>query len=139
MPDVEWIQMLTAANGYQLNQPASRAMIAAAESALGAEFPSDLRELYLASDGAIDSPGQWFVVWPIAELAERNREVFTGTPGGRELVAFGDDGTGATFCTRRDGAGGVVTWSPIDGAVTDLAVDLEAFWIGWTTGHLPPY
>jgi hypothetical protein len=69
-------------------------------------FPEDLRRLYLASDGVFDAPAQWFVIWPIADVVIRNREAWSceDSPSRRNLVGFGDDGTGAPFCVPRMGA-----------------------------------
>ena len=46
---------------------------AEAEAELGATFPGEIRSLYLTSDGVFDEPGQWFVIWPVAELISRNQ------------------------------------------------------------------
>jgi len=112
-----------------------------AEAALGAVFPDDLREMYLVSDGVFDRAGQWFVIWPVSEVVTRNRLAWSveGSPARRGLVGFGDDGTGAPFCVRRDGGGGVFAWSVIGGEATLLAGTVAGFWSGWVTGTLPAH
>lgn len=111
----EWRRLLRADDGYELRFGAGLSEVAAAEAALEAMFPEDLRQLYLASDGMFDAPAQWFVIWPIADVVIRNREAWSceDSPSRRNLVGFGDDGTGAPFCVPRDGSGGFFYWSAI--------------------------
>jgi cell wall assembly regulator SMI1 len=59
---IDWRQLLRADDGYELRPGAAAGQVAAAEAALEAEFPADLRQLYLASDGVFDRAGQWFVI-----------------------------------------------------------------------------
>jgi hypothetical protein len=138
---IDWRQLLSADDGYEQCPGAAAGEIAAVEAALEAVFPADLRQVYLASDGVFDRPGQWFVIWPLSEIVTRNREAWShgGSPGRRELVGFGDDGTGTPFCVPRDGGGGVFAWSAIDGEATLLAGSVARFWSGWVTGTLPPH
>ncbi len=136
----DWRQMRSADDGYALRPGAAPGEVAAAETALAAVFPAELRQLYLASDGVFDRPGQWFTIWPLSQVVTRNRETWPQHgPGRRELVGFGDDGTGAPFCVPRDGSSGVFAWSPITGEATRLASSMSGFWSGWTAGTLPPH
>jgi len=136
---MEWRQLLSADDGYELGPGAAVSEVATVEAALGAVFPAQLREVYLASDGVFDRPGQWFVIWPLAEVVVRNGKAWslTDSPVRRGLVGFGDDGTGAPFCIPRDGGRGVFAWSAIDGQATLLAGTVAGFWSGWLTGTLP--
>jgi hypothetical protein len=136
-----WQQLLSADDGYGLCAGAAAGEVAAVEAALEAVFPAELRELYVASDGVFDRPGQWFVIWPLSVVVARNREAWSreDSPVRRGLVGFGDDGTGASFCVPRDGGGGVFTWSAIDGEATRLAGTVAGFWSGWVAGTLPPH
>ena len=138
---IDWRQLLGAVDGYELRPGAGAGEVAAAEAALGAVFPEDLSGVYLVSDGVFDGPGQWFVIWPVAEVVARNREAWSreGSSARRGLVGFGDDGTGAPFCVRRDGRGGVFAWSVIDGEAVFLADTVAGFWSGWVAGTLPPH
>ena len=138
---IDWRQLLSADDGYVLCPGAAGGEVAAAETAPAAVFGGDLREVYLASDGVFDRPGQWFVIWPLSEVATRKRQAgsLEGSPVRRGLVGFGDDGTGAPFCVPRDGSGGVFAWSAIDGEATRLADTVARFWEGWLTGTLPPH
>jgi hypothetical protein len=138
---IDWRQLLSADDGYELRPRAAAGEVAAAEAALGAVFPADLRQLYLVTDGVFDRAGQWFVIWPLPEAVTRNRERWSqgDSPARRELVGFGDDGTGAPFCVPRDGSSGVFAWSPIEGAATPLAGSVADFWSGWVAGTLPPH
>jgi hypothetical protein len=141
MTATDWRQLLSADDGYELIPGAAAGQIAAAETALEAVFPADLRQLYLLSNGVFDRAGQWFVIWPLAEVITRNRQAWAqdGSPVRRELVGFGDDGTGAPFCVRRDGGSGISAWSPIDGQATLLARSVAGFWSGWVADTLPPH
>jgi hypothetical protein len=129
---IDWRQVLGADDGYELRSGVTAGDVAAAEAALGAVFPDDLRQVYLASDGLFDRAGQWFVIWPLAEVVSRNRQARSreDSPVRRGLVGFGDDGTGAPFCVRRDGRGGVLAWSAIDGEATLLASTVAGFGVG---------
>jgi len=107
------------------------------ERSLGIELPVDLREMYEATDGLYDGPGEWFVMWRFADLVERNLEAWKAESADRRLqLGFGDDGTGNPFCVRVDGGGGVFVWSPIEQDAVLLAADLREFWPGWLAGRI---
>jgi hypothetical protein len=137
----DWNRLLRAEDGYQLQPAASASEVAAAEATLTAELPSDLKDLYLVSNGVFDTTGQWFVIWPLAEITARNQEAWSteGSSQRHVLVGFGDDGTGAPFCVPRDGGTGVFAWSPIDSEATPLAHTVSEFWSGWVAGTLPAH
>ena len=130
----DWHRLLTMADGFQLQPAATEENLALHEELLQARFPVQLSRLYRESDGVYDQRGRWFVVWPLADLPRRN-ELDWASDGAarRDLVAFGDDGTGASFCVPRDGASGVFIWNPVASAPYWLANDIGDFWIGWTT------
>jgi cell wall assembly regulator SMI1 len=136
----DWLRLLTRAEGYRVGPGATAEDLARYEETLEATFPTPLRKLYLATDGVYDERGQWFVVWPLDELARRNQLHWAEEGAGRrELLGFGDDGTGAPFCVPRDGAPGVFTWNPVEAAPHWLANDIEDFWTGWTTGAITTF
>jgi hypothetical protein len=132
----DWRVLLQGADGYQTRPGATEELLAEHEERLGAVFPTGLRKLYQASDGVFDERGRWFVVWPLAELAGRNTKLWAAGDGQRELLGFGDDGTGAPFCVPRDGGPGVFSWNPVEAAPHWLANDVADFWTGWTTGDI---
>jgi hypothetical protein len=136
-----WRQLLSAGDACQVRAAATIDEVTAAEAALAAVLPAGLRELYLVTNGVFDRPGQWFVIWPLPEVVTRNREASAqdSRPARRELTGFGDDGTGAPFCVRRDGGGNVFAWSPIDGKATLLARSVADFWSEWAANTLPPH
>lgn len=138
MAVIDWRDLLSADDGYELCPGAATGAVAVVEAVLKAVFPEDLREVYLASNGVFDRPGQWFVIWPLSEVVTRNREAWSleDSPARRRLVGFGDDGTGAPFCVPRDGGGGVFAWSAIGGEATLLAGTVAGFWPGWVAGTL---
>jgi hypothetical protein len=132
---IDWRTVLAKDDGNELQQAGSEAEVDQAEASLDAIFPLELRALYLATDGVFDKPGQWFVVWPLAEVVARNRLAWADESIARQgLVGFGDDGTGAPFCVPRDGSGGVFTWNPIDAQAYRLADTVAQFWSGWSSG-----
>ncbi|XVV15227.1 SMI1/KNR4 family protein [Actinoplanes sp. CA-131856] len=129
---VDWRDLVRATDGY-LAQPG----VPAEELDACASLTLDLRKLYEVSDGVLEQDGQRFFLWPLAELTPRNeREWADAEPGRRELVAIGDDGTGARICVPRDGNSGVFLWDPVSAAPHWLANDLGDFWVGWTQRKL---
>lgn len=137
----DWKRLLSADDGYQLRAAATPGEVATAEASLVTVFPADLKDLYQASDGIFDAPGQWFVIWPLAEVTARNQGAWSAEGGSQRhaLMGFGDDGTGMPFCVPRDGSAGVFAWSPIVGEATLLAETVTEFWRGWVAGTLPTH
>ncbi|WP_250030850.1 SMI1/KNR4 family protein [Paractinoplanes maris] len=129
----DWHRLLTTAAGFQLRPGATEEDLALHEEQLAAVLPLQLRRLYLISDGVYDERGRWFVIWPLAELPGRNEtEWAKDGPRRRELVAFGDDGTGGSFCVPRDGGPEVFLWDTLTTAPLWLANDLGDFWTSRT-------
>ena len=108
MTVLRWRERFESDDRLELRQLVLDAAISGAEATLDATFPGELRELYRVSDGVFNRPGQWFVVWPLAHVVDRN--MFDWSEAGVRdadrltLLGFGDDGTGAAFCVPRDGA-----------------------------------
>ena len=141
MTSFDWLSTLGAAR-YRLGIPATVAQLAATERALDATLPSDLRKLYLVTDGVFDLPGEWFVIWPLADMVDRNRAdwlTYPDSPTRCDLVAFGDEGTGNPFCTARNGGAAVFDWSPIDDTATCLANTITDIWTRPQSTMLPPH
>ena len=140
MDSGEWGALLSTDDGLRLQAHAGADDLTACERALGSRLPQQLRNLYLASDGVWDEPGQWFVIWPLSEVVARNRAAnqVEGL-GRREWIGFGDDGTGSPFCVDRLGGDAVFHWSSIDQEATRLARDVVEFWTAWLAGSLPPH
>jgi hypothetical protein len=138
---IDWKRLLTAEDHYQLRPGASAGEVAAVEATLEAAFPAELSDVYRVSDGVFDVTGQWFVIWPLAEVIARNQDAWSeeGSSPRRALVGFGDDGTGEPFCVPRDGATGIFAWSPVAGEAILLADNVAEFWSGWVAGTLPAH
>lgn len=131
----DWRALLAEVDGVERRPGATKVAMDHAEAVLGAVFSAGLRTLYSATDGVFDKPGQWFVVWPLAEVVTRNQRAWADESAARqELVGFGDDGTGAPFCVPRDGGVGVFVWEPIEQQAFWLADTVEQFWSGWSRG-----
>ena len=117
--------------------PRSSGELRNAEAQLGSTLPTDLRILLAFSDGLFVAVGQWYFVWPLDRLVSDNlalRADASGFPS--DLLAFGDDGTGAPFCMSMPDDQEVCSWSPIDGEAKWLNDTLEAFVLGWLTGTI---
>jgi cell wall assembly regulator SMI1 len=111
----DWRAVLAEDDAYELCPGATEVAVHDTEALPGAVFPAGLRTLYLASDGVLDKPSQWFVVWSLAEVVTRNQRAYADECAARQgLVGLGDDGTGAPFCLPRDGGVGVFVWQPIE-------------------------
>jgi cell wall assembly regulator SMI1 len=102
------------------------------EAALGAMLPDRLRAQYRVADGRYRQDGQWWVVWPLDRLAADNPDVWKSGMLSRDLLAFGDDGTGNPFCVPLDGRDEVVRWSWIDGDAVRSEGTLAQFVAEWT-------
>ena len=111
---------------------AAERIVRDAEEQLGVLVPEPVRVLYAASDGRRNDAGQWDVVWPMARVVEENRRAWAERTLPREMLAFGDDGTGAPFCvslaTHRDE---VLRWNWIDAAVETGEGTVEDFSSKW--------
>ncbi|WIN00123.1 SMI1/KNR4 family protein [Actinoplanes oblitus] len=111
MTGSDWGALLPHEEHIKLQRPASHDDLARVETSLKAALPAELRALYLVSNGVFNEAGQWFVVWPLAEVIERNQSSWDGwekqSVDRRQLLGFGDDGTGDPFCVPRDGSTGV--------------------------------
>lgn len=132
--ELDWRALLAADGGFRLREPATAGDLARVEAALGVALTAELRALYLVSDGVYAEQGQWFVIWPLADVVERNsvEQVGSEGPARRELIGFGDDGTGAPFCVARGGEAGVHLWSPITQEADQVGATVEDFWRTWT-------
>jgi hypothetical protein len=124
----------------RLRAPATPSSLGYAESELEVIFPGGLRALYLASNGVLDEPGQWFIIWQVTGLVSRSPAAWAaGSSTRRGLLAFGDDGTGSPFSVPRGGGPDVFFRDPISDEVTHLAPSLTSFWTAWIKDSLPPH
>jgi hypothetical protein len=78
-----------------LNPPAAQQQLEAARQQVGRELPRDLLTLWRRSDG-LSFPASGVVIYPAADIAERNAtyEVATYAPA---LLLIGDDSGGNGF------------------------------------------
>ncbi|MFG1911669.1 SMI1/KNR4 family protein [Kribbella sp. NPDC048928] len=126
-----WWELLQADDRLRLQPPAGAAGLDSVERELGVKLPAQLRQLYDVSDGIYDLHGQWFAIWPLGDLVERNALDWIGweTEVRRTLLGFGDDGSGAPYCVAREGGSAIFKWSPIDQESTPIASTLRDFWL----------
>jgi hypothetical protein len=103
-----------------------------AEAHLGVALPQALRGLYSSGDGRFREDGQWWVVWPLDQVVDRNLAAWSDGTLAKELLAFGDDGTGNPFCVDATGHDpAVVRWSWIDGDLDMLVGPMTTFAEQW--------
>jgi hypothetical protein len=133
--ELAWSDLLLR-DGYALYPAADELAISAAGAQLGHALPGDLADLYRASNGVFDKPGQWFVIWTLDTLVEQNLLGWADRLHPRELLMFGDDGTESSCGIDRDEGGEVVCWHPIEQWADPLAPNLKEFWRGWTAGTI---
>jgi len=127
-------------DGVRLQSGVTDEELRDAEADLGCHLPQKLTSLYYRTDGVWDEPGQWFVIWALADIVARNREASQVEALARQQwIGFGDDGTGNPFCVARRGGEAVYYWSPIDQEATFLADDLPSFWTARAAMTLPPH
>jgi hypothetical protein len=135
----DWTALL-ALHGVRCQQAAAIEALEDCEAALGTTLPPALRDLQALSDGLWDEPGEWFVIWPLRDVVQRNRTAWHVEGAQRqEWGGFGDDGTADPFCFRRAGGNAVYYWSPIEQEATLLADDAASFWTALISSTLPPH
>jgi len=125
--------------------PASDDSLAEAERALGVALPSDLRSLYLETNGVTDKYGDG--IWPVEQVVKDNlelRRLFANSDlymSFDALLFFGDAGNGDQFffpiqtdgnINRRD----VFVWDHETDSREWVAGDLRRFVEQWFSGKL---
>jgi hypothetical protein len=97
------------------------------ENALGALLPDELVRLYKAANGYYSVQGQWWVIWPLDQMADAESWLrpIDGYIDG--WIAFGDDGTGDPYCFHRADHS-ITRLSMIDRSHERVAVGLPDFW-----------
>jgi hypothetical protein len=105
------------------------------ERRLAVTLPSRVRRLYETSNGRYSESGQWWVVWPLARLADDNERAWGDGTLARHLLAFGDDGTGNPFCVALNSdADEVLRWNWLDRDVEVNEGSMEHFLRTWLDG-----
>lgn len=107
--------------------PLSVEDFAQAEESLGTLLPDPLVRMYRGNNGVFNEHGQWWTVWPVAQMLEA-RTWLSGFSGYLdEWIPFGDDGTGDPYCFHR-ADDSITRLSMIDGAHEPFAHGLADFW-----------
>ncbi len=102
------------------------------ERRLSVSLPAGLRCTPRATVAGQKPAGQWWVVWPLARLAEDNERAWADGKLARDLLAFGDDGTGNPFCViLSSDADEVLRWNWLDQDVEVNEGSMEQFVRTW--------
>ena len=124
--------------------PAGEAEIAAAEKALGIDFPSELRALLAESNGVISGPHGAILVWPVERIEQDNLFFWTNSDfrdrymPTDHLLFFGDSGVGDQFAfavvNGRVQRSDVFEWDHETDSRTRVATSLAHFFEKWFAG-----
>ena len=136
----------------ELTESADPSAVAAAESALGVDFPSGLRHFLSQSDGATIGvrltssevvPNASPLIWPVSEIVARNRAANTGAgiSPHSQFLFFADAGADGMLFGHPVNDHGValdrvVAYYPVDERAVVVATDLRAWLAGWLGGNL---
>jgi len=109
------------------NPPATTEDLVKAEDALGTLLPDELVRLYQAANGQYSLLGQWWVIWPLDQMADAERWLRPIDGYLDDWIPFGDDGTGDPYCFHR--ADQSITRLSMIGLNHELvALGLSDFW-----------
>jgi hypothetical protein len=117
----------TPADDFEHGPPASGASIAETEERLGTRLPDALASMYRATDGVCDRAGQWWVIWPLAQMVEAADWLQNADGYPNRWIAFGNNGAGDPFCFQRDD-GSVTCLHMIEQEHQNLASSFTDFW-----------
>jgi hypothetical protein len=125
----------TPADEFERGPPASAAMIDETADRLGTQLPDALASMYRATDGVYELAGQWWVIWPLAQMVESSAWLQGADGYPDRWIAFGDNGAGEPFCLQRDD-GSVTCLHPIGQEHQKLASSLADFWVLMASGSI---
>ena len=109
------------------NPPATTNELVKVENALGALLPDELVRLYKSANGYYSVHGQWWVIWPLDQMADAESWLRPIDGYIDDWIAFGDDGTGDPYCFHRADHS-ITRLSMIDRSHERVAVGLPDFW-----------
>lgn len=141
----EWL--ITLHEEVKLREPATEALVQAAERTLAVTFHEELRSLFLATNGVIGPFGYW-LVWPAEKIAAENQN-YRMMPAFKgcympfdHLLMIGEVGNGDLFaypimadgnaCYRND----IFRWDHETDNRTEVAVSLRNYIEGFTNGSI---
>jgi hypothetical protein len=118
--------------------PASAREIGHAERELGVEFPAELRQLLLETNG-VSANYSRPLVWPVDEIIEQNRHFRTSSAFAKryapftDLLFFGVEGNGDQFAYRvlegQAGDSSICEWNHETDERTSFASDLKDYFV----------
>lgn len=137
MPTATWRELIgNAFRDAKFYVPASAREIGHAERELGIEFPPELRQLLLETNGVAANHGAP-LVWPVEEIIAQNRHFRSSREFARlyapftDLLFFGAEGNGDQFAYRveggRIGDPSIHEWDHETDARTRFASDLKDY------------
>ena len=135
------IERIAAWGEAKFSAPASNDDLAAAEAALGAALPPQLRELLSETDGVVGEYGLG-LVWDVGRIAKDNvwfrtnedyRELFMPFDG---LLFFADAGNGDQFGISLTGNQEIYVWDHEDDSRRWVASTVMGYLESWMTGRL---
>jgi hypothetical protein len=107
---------------------------------LGIVLPRELREFLAATNGLYDSYARHAYGWPVQRIVSENVAAWNDDEMAlhRDLLAFGDDGTGDWFCVPVTSSphSEVLHWGWIGHERRTIAQSLQEFWAGWYGGSI---
>jgi hypothetical protein len=137
MTTLHWLSQVNLGERHRIARPAEPAWVLGAEYRLSVDFPEDLRQFYMTSNGIFDIARYEFAIWPLEQLLGTNWTLASEDDWSTtDLVAFGDNGSGNFFCFKRSSPG-FLLWSRGNAMSPLLAPDLKTFWSGWISDTSP--
>lgn len=123
------------ADGFEHGPPASGASVAETEERLGTRLPDALVSTYRTTDGVYDKAGQWWVIWPLAQMVAAAAWLRSTNGYPDRWIAFGDNGAGDPFCFQRD-EGSITCLHMIEQEHQELTPGLADFWAVMSNGAI---
>lgn len=97
-----WWQMSEFPKDFRLNRPATAEAITSVADELGVPIPTGYCDFLLTASGGEGPIGaeSFLILWPVAELVERNRGYRVDPEYARDLLLIGTDGGNEVLAIR---------------------------------------
>ena len=117
----------TPADDFEHGPPASDASIAEQRSDWALDCPMHSRRCTAPRMESATRAGQWWVIWPLAQMVEAADWLQNADGYPDRWIAFGDNGAGDPFCFQRDD-GSITCLHMIEQEHQNLASSFTDFW-----------